>query len=325
MGNPKGSEAGFTLFEETVFGQAPAVPDGVTLHLVTFGLTESQELIEDETIGAGRGVNESMLGDISDDGDLTGNLNAMGHCFLIKHLLGAVSTTGTGPYTHEFTIGNLPVGALLELDNGPNLAGASRYTQNLGRRFTAGSFEFADKGPCKFTINTVGKKVAKSATPLDATPTDYGHTALSMFSAALEVDGSAFAHAKTISMNIDNEVSADESRVVGGNGTIQAADEGRGKVTGSMTGIYNAASQALIDLAFADQSSSLKITLSKGDGLGSAGNESIEFLIPNLKFGPVVPGVEGPAGRSFSVDFSAFAQGSDLGIKVTVKNSIETI
>lgn len=325
MANPKGSQAGFVLFEETEFGVAPGSPDGVKLHLVNFNLSESQGLEEDETLGSGRGVNEPIQGDITNDGDLVGNLNATAHAFLIKHLLGAVNTTGAGPYTHEITLGSLPVGAHIELDNGPNLPGSSRYSRNSGRRFTGASFEFADKGFCSFTINTVGKKVIQSASPLDATPSDYGHAALSMFSAVLKEDGTEFAFAKTISLSIDNEVEADESRVIGGQGTIQAADEGRCKITGTITGILNSNSQAIIDKGFAGTESSLEINLSHGDGLGSAGNESVQFLIQQLKYGPVVPGVEGPAGRSFSVDFSAYVKGSDLGMKVTFKNEIASL
>lgn len=325
MSGPRGSEAEFALFTESVFGTDPGAPDGVKLHLVECNLSESQELIEDETLTGGRGVAKPMLGDITNDGSLVGNLNGTSHAFLLFHLLGGVDTTGADPYTHVFTGAALPAGAMIEIDNGPKITGASRYAKNNGRRFTSAEFNFTDKGPCRFTINTVGKKVNKSATPLDATLTDYGHQAFTMFSANLLEGGAAFASAKTITMRVESEVEADETRVVGGQGQIQDAPEGRMVVTGTITGVYNDESQAVIDKGFAGTESSLQITLSHGDGLGSAGNESVEFLVQQLIFGPVVPGVSGPAGREFSVEFSAFLDGTDLGLQVTVKNAIATI
>ncbi|MBL4761541.1 MAG: hypothetical protein JKY93_02450 [Gammaproteobacteria bacterium] len=322
----RGKDTTFAIFDEDLgeFGNDPAAPNGFIMHLLSYGITESLELIADETIIAGRGVARPTAGDITGDGALVGNMNGTSFAKLLKHVMGSVATTGAGPYTHVFEIGDLPVSALFELDNGTVLAGPGRYEKANGRRIASADFSFGDKGQAGFTLNTMGKKINKAATPLDATLTDLGHRSFSMFSATLEENGVAFASAKTVSVKIDNEL-GDSSRVIGGGGEAQGFPEGRGAVSGSMAGLLTTAGQALIDKGFAGTSTSLKITLKHGSGDGSAGNESIEFMLDNIAFKPKSSEVSGVNGREFSMDFDGFESGGNLGLKITIKNAIATM
>ena len=324
MEQAKGIEAGFAVFEENVYGQDPTSPNGQKLYLKTFEITKTQDKEDDETLSAGRGVLEPIDGSVDVGGSLTANLSGQSLGVMIKHLLGSVATTGSGPYSHVFTIGDLPIGLTLELDNGPSLAGPNRYVKYNGCRVASASFTFADKGfiECSFTM--MGADGVKSSTPLDATLTDYGHKAFAAFSAVLLEGGSAFASAKTITLNIDNDLEGD-SYVVGGQGKRQSLAEGRCKVTGQLTVLLNTAGQALVNKGLDGTETSLKITVKEGNGLGTEDNASCEFLVQQLKYSKVVPGVTGPSGREASLDFSAYLNAADLGLQITLKNAVDSI
>lgn len=73
--------------------------------------------------------------------------------------------------------------------------------------------------------------------------------------------------------------------------------------------------------------SSLKVTWAYGDGLGSAGNESLEILIPELIYSPNAPEVSGPMGVKVSLPFEAYYENSTeaTAIQIILKNSQATI
>ena len=86
-------------------------------------------------------------------------------------------------------------------------------------------------------------------------------------------------------------------------------------------------SAALLTKARASTDTQLKITLSRGTGAGSAGNESIEFLVKEMVYEVNSPVIEGPAGLSVQLGFRGFkaSGGTDYGLQITVKNAIATI
>ena len=99
--------------------------------------------------------------------------------------------------------------------------------------------------------------------------------------------------------------------------------EGQGKISGTLTAIFD--SQVLMDKALNDTESSIQVTLSRGDGLGSAGNESIDFTLQQLKYEPTTPSVEGPNGIEISLPFIGYLNGANLGIEVVVSNNVATV
>jgi hypothetical protein len=320
----KGNQAGFTIFEQDARGADPGTPDGEKLYLKQFNIGKSQERLEDETIAAGRGVLEPIPGNIDVGGPLNGNLGGQSFGKLLKNLLGIVNTSGAGPYQHVITIGDLTTWLLFELDNGATLAGTSRYMKYRDCKIASATFTFKDSGfiDCSFTI--MGADGIKSATPLDASITDLGHKSFSAFSGILKEGGSVFASATEITLTIDNDLSGD-GYVFGGQGVRQDIAEGQCKVSGSVTGLLNSDGQAIVDKGIDDTETSLEISVQDGVGDGTSGNEKCTFLVQQMKYGVAVPGVDGPAGRVFSVDFSAYLSGADSGLEITLENAVATI
>lgn len=318
----RGSQSALAVFEETVFGVAPGSPDGTLFRYKSNGLTSDQNLIKSETLGGGRERTVPGLGNIDAAGDIVSELSAENDGTFLKHALGVSVPTGAGPYVHTMSLGDLPVGMALEKDFGSNISGTGRYEMFNGDRIASASFKFPSEGHVEASYSVKGAKSTLAAAALDATLTDNGHTPFTAFQAAIEEGGATIATVTDAEIKIDNEL--DESVfVIGGAGVRASLGEGFASVSGSITTIFD--SPAILAKAIAGTTSSLKITLSRGDGLGSAGNESIEFFVNQLIYQRTSPSIEGPGGVLATFNFEAFRDGATGGLTVTVKNALATV
>ena len=322
MPQAKGTSAVVALFEEDTYGQSPAAPNGQLLYKTSFGVQKSQDRIEDDTLSDARSRAEPMLGNIDVGGSLEQNLSAHGIGTLLKHLMGVVATTGGSPYAHAFTVGDLPTGLTLEVDYGAPLSGSGRYIRYHGCKIGSAAFSFPTSGACTASFTLQGVDGVPAAAPLDATLTDNGHASFSAFSAAIEEGGASIGNVTSVDFTVDNGLDGD-TYVIGGQGKRLCLEEGFVGISGSLTAVFN--STDLMNKALNNIESSLKITLSRGTGNGSVGNESIEFLMSQIKYEPTTPSIDGPAGISITLPFFAYAKAADLGLKITLKNNVSTV
>ncbi len=322
MAQARGSQATIALFEEDVFGADPTTPDGQKVYVTSFGLAKQQNRIDSNTLTNSRGRAEPMLGNVNVSGALAMELGAESLGTIMKHAMGTNVTTGAGPYVHTMTIGDLPLGLTMEVDYGAEISGSGRYVKYNGCRVNQASFEFPQEGACTASFDMVGTQATPAAAALDATLTDAGHTTFSSFSATIEEGGASIATVKSVSLTVANDLSQD-SYVIGSGGVRTALPEQFSSVSGTLTAVFD--DPALMNKALNDTQSSLKVTVSRGDGLGSAGNESIEFLVQQMKYEPTTPSVSGPGGIEISLPFKAYKVGADLGLQVIVKNAVATV
>lgn len=319
MSQARGSEANFALFEEDTYGQDPGTPSGFKMYLTSFGLQKQRRNIPSQTLTPDRSMEEPMRGNVDVTGPIGMEMNAESMGMLFKHLLGSVSTTGADPYSHEFTIGDLPTSLLLEKDYGANISGSGRYEKYNGIRLARGRFQFPQEGPALASFDCVGADMAQDSSALDGSPTDNGMTPFSMFEASIQEGGGAIAVVQSAEMVLDNGLDTGQY-VVGGSGVRAGLPEGKAGISGRLTALFD--STSLLNKALNDTESSLQITLTRGDGLGSAGNESMEFLVQQLKYSPNSPPINGPGGVLVNLDFIGYKSGADLGFKVTLNNAV---
>jgi hypothetical protein len=108
--------------------------------------------------------------------------------------------------------------------------------------------------------------------------------------------------------------------VIGGSGFRRALPEGFATITGSLTALFE--SGTLLAKAIAGTETALSITCSRGNGLGSAGNESILFEITQMKYELAGIPVDGPKGLLTPMNFKGYYKAGDSGFQVTVKNAV---
>lgn len=208
-------------------------------------------------------------------------------------------------YDHVFTPRGTErtEGFLMETDFGSEISSSHRYILFKGLRASRGTFKFGASGFIEATIDCIGADFDKTvAAPIDATPDDYGHSAFSMMSARIELDGGATGDVKELNLTLDNDLD-DTQRSIGGGGVRSDIPAGRFMVSGSGKFKFKDALGALLDNAVSGVSGSIVLKVYNGTGDGTSGNEAMYVRIPDQLFKVKTPGVSGPKGIDVDLEF----------------------
>jgi hypothetical protein len=321
MPQATGANAKIIYDVESTYGSTPGAPASIVLPFVSENLTQKRALFRTNVMRGNRNQVVPKRGNKDVGGSITTELNPyMGKP--LKHLLGANVTTGAGPYTHTMKIGALPVSLCFEkqyLD-----LGTPQYALFNGCRIGRGSFSFGNEGVIPLTLDIIGKKETLSGSSFHGSPTDLGHNPFDMFEATILEGGSSIAIVSSVSLDISNDLDGG-MYVIGGAGERRALPEGVTAITGTLTALFEDAT--LYTKAVNNTESSLKITLSRGNGLGSAGNESLEILVPELVYEQNSPQIAGPRGIVVELPFSAYYDNAaeTTSLQMILKNTQATL
>jgi hypothetical protein len=323
MAQAQGIDLVAAIYEESTYGVEPGSPAGKRLHLTRFGLEPSRNELESATLHPARAMPKPSAGNYNVAGDLVAEIGAEWAGTLLKHSIGPVTTSGAGPYSHEIKIGALPVGLTVERDHGAALAGSGRFERFNGCRVGSWEVNVPVEGYVLYTVSLVGRDSAPYSAALDASYDDPGHTPFTSFDVSLiEEGGSGIAYVESARIRCANNL--DESLfALGGGGKRRALTAGKAPITGELVLLLE--SYALIQKARDRTPTSFQLTLSRGDGLGSAGNESIDFLVEQALLELRGTPVEGDAGIKVTLPFRAYRDGADNGLVATVKNAVATV
>lgn len=322
MAQVRGSDSTIALYEETTYNQAPGTPAGYLMYLTSFGLQKTQNRIQSNILSGERSRAEGVLGNVDVTGDVVTEIHSETMSRLIKHALGTVATTGTGPYTHTATIANLPVGLTMEIDYGSTLSGAGRFVQYHGCRIGQVTFNFPVEGPATSTFSMTGASITQASAALDTSLTDDGATPFSAFDATIDEGGSAIATVQSVDVTLNNELDT-SGYTIGGSGTRRQLPEGFATISGNITALFE--DLTLLNKALNQTETSLKVIMQRGVGDGSAGNEYFELLVEQLKYAPTTPPVDGPGGLLVKLPFTAYRSGTQKGLQIITKNQIATL
>ncbi len=305
MSQATGANSQVIYQAETQFGVTPATPDAQKLYILSESLNQKRNLNKTNVLRGNRNPVKPTRGNKDVSGSINTELDPyMG--ILLKHLFGSVVTTGAGANkTHTGKIGALPVG--LTIEKGFLDLADPQYALINGCRINKGSFEFGPEGVVPFSLDYLGKKLTLSGTSFDPTVTDLGHLAWDMFEASIQEGGSAIAVVSNTKVDVENDLDGG-MYVIGGGGERRAIPEGATLVSGTLTALFE--DTALITKASGFTESSLKVSLVRGSGDGTAGNESFELFIPELVYGEAYPVISGPKGILVELPFSAFYDNS---------------
>ncbi len=315
-----------TGFTQPAFRELPAEPDAEVLYVRTLEFADNQPLEQDPTLAGGfRGELRGQRGRIDASGTAVVTI-APSIAFWLKHLIGVPTTTGDspGPYTHTFVVAGganaLPAALGLERDFSNRIATPGRYVRDQDIRIESATFAFSTASPYQqatFNLRGASRKTLP-AEPFDASPTDYGHAGFGVANLSLSLDGGATqACIETLNFTWNNGLDTDLYCLNDG-GQRHDLPEGELVVTGD--GVVQFDTPAMLAKAQNDQNLALLITLSRGNGNGAAGNESLVINIPLSVIEAPTPGVTGPRGLKQNFTFRAFrTSGSELGITAVLK------
>lgn len=328
---PTGTQITLAGFTETAFNTVPGAPDGERLYVQSFNVTGTAGRITDPTLSGYRGEVRSVEDAEDVSGDVVVTIAPESIGFWLKHLFGAPVTTGVGPYTHTFTAampgetGALPAGMLIEKDLSSAIAAPGRFLRYSGLRVNNGSFNFAARGSlASLTLSLLGAGVdATAVAALDATLTDPGHSGFSTRQISIELDGGAITlNALSGTLAWGNDLDPDLF-VLNGTGQRASLPEGFARPTGNVEAILDSAD--LLNKVLGDVDGALVYTLSRGDGLGTAGNESLVISVPDMVFRRTTPATPGPRGLRLPLQFTSHRTSGELGVTAVLKNARATI
>lgn len=328
MSMVRGTAVKTQIVPETTFKTPGAT--GEQLSVVSIGVVPDQQRVQSATLSGFRGQARSVAGQNNVSGPISIELAPEDVGIYLKHLIGAPTTTGAGPYTHVFTPASsganaLPVGFTVQYDYGAAIASASRFLRLNGCRISQGTFNFTPNGTQTLQLDVMGSQFSQSNTDLDATPVVLGHTNWEAVNLTVVVGGGSPKDLcfNSLSLTFNNDLDPDVFCISGG-GVRDSLPEGFVNITGQ--GVLFFDDEDVIDMILSGADTEIKVTLSRGNGLGSAGNESLEINLANIVFNKTAPPVEGPRGLRVNASFTAHRVGSvEIAATATLKNAMATI
>ena len=312
MAQAKGSKVRIIYDGEVTFGtrrDQDTPTTTVVAHVLPFvneSLRQTRNLIDSQSIRSARDTRAPVRGNSEVAGDITVELDPyMGK--LLYNALGTVSTTGASPYSHTFTVEDLPAGMSIEKQF-TDLTTPQYFVYN-GCKVNSFKVALKSEGYIDASFSIMGAVETVTAASMDASPTDYSASAVggafNAFTATIKEGGVALGIVTELDFTLENNLDG-SIFVIDGTGKRYALPEGLAKVSGTMKILFEDMTQ--YTKAINSTESSLEVTLSNGTGDGSAYNEKIMFVIDELLFAPQSPAVDGPSGVMVELPFTAYYQ-----------------
>lgn len=319
MTQARGSSGQILIQKESVYKTAPGSPATVAIPFISETLRQSRNLHQSTVITSNRNPTQPSRGNVDVAGGIVTETGA-NIAILFEAVLGSTTTTGSDPYTHTIKVGDLS-SWLIE----KGFTDINQYFLYLGCKVSSMSMDITSEGFQQVTFDFMGATEAVTGSTYDSSETNFAKVSFDGFSASLEEGGSTIANVKSITgLTISNGLDGD-SYVIGGAGTRQDLPDGVVSVSGTVSALFE--NLTLYTKALNHTESSLEVTFTNGDGLGSAGNESFVLKIPELVYAPDAPVISGPTGVLVELPFQGFytnaAEASTM--QVIIKNQIATL
>jgi hypothetical protein len=309
------------MLEEVTWGVTPSVTSGdsSTIPFENESLTQGQALESNPHISGSREMTAPVKGRSEAGGDMAFRLNPFMHNLLWKAALGDPVDAGVGPYTHTYTVSATLPSYSMEV----GWTDISEYWLATGMTLGNLRCTVRDSGFVEMSATFAGKGGTMSATSFDSAPSTDSDNPFDLTDAniALTEGGSPLATATEVEFEINNNLDL-ENYVIANEGQRGAVPYGRCGISGTLNAFFS--DSTLYDKAVAGTESAIVITLKRGDGLGSAGNESCVITIPEIRYEVQTPAVESEAGILVSLPFMAYYDDATEGsaIEVVVSNDV---
>lgn len=292
MAQQKGSTAKIVLGWESTYAVAPSA--GFFMPINTFTPNFSQNVNTPDTLQGNRNPVQPFRGNWENSFSLTVPADSEAMWYWLRALFNDPTTTGAGPYVHEFKVNNVQPSFSLEAQF-PDLA-TPQYFQYLGCKIGTLSLTIGGDGELLVTLGGNGSYLNIATSPFAASPTTVNIARLNNFQASIEEGGSSLSDGTELSINLD--MGLDPVRVIGGQGRVGSINEGIAKVSGDLSTLLE--DVTLYNKALNATESSLKATLANG------ASSILEYEMQEVEFGVDSPAIDGPKGLLAKLNYSAF-------------------
>lgn len=322
MKHVKGTDTAIMLaFEDAgKYNGDITTPAGYLMPFDSCGVLASQGKSENNTILNTRTKAKPGLGNIDVGGAVVSLLGPVSSGVWLKALFGGHEKTGTGPYTHVFTPAKDVPSFKLEKDMGHQLA-TNRFELLGGLKVAGIDFQFTQEGRQGITVNLKGASQSFANTSIDGAATEMRlDDAWDGMNLSIKEGGVEVGVANAVSVNMSNNLDESNGYLIPKEsegekaGTRQALPAQFFTANGALTTIFSDTS--FIDKGTNNADSTLEIKLTRGDGTGTAGNESLVIAFSRVVYERTSPEISGPGGVMLSVNFESFGD-----VTATLKNA----
>lgn len=298
-----GGKGQFLYAEETTWGTPPGGNwKKLAAAIHQDSLDGTIEELTSKAINPNRVLENARGGVKAVGGSLGFEMPITGLGTLLKHALGKITTTGTGPYTHVIKRDSLPVGLSIE----KGLTDIGQYFVFAGCRIDKLSLSLDAKGMVTGSLDVLGKSVTRAEASAGGTPAALAHVPVVSHEAAVVELGNVAAQVVGMDLNMTNNLDGDVyilgSRERGG------LPEGRGECSGNLSLMFrddNAAS--IFDTWNNETETSIKVRYVDGNG------NYVQIWLPRIKFfGGLIPKLATEKGIILPVPFRALKDATEL-------------
>ena len=226
---------------ETVYGTPPS-GNYIKFPFVSTDLGSEQGLIASDLLGQGRDPSQPIRDVIRVEGNVVVPVDLRNFGHWLKALLGAPTTTGTGPYTHTFVSGAASLPSLaLEV----GMPEVPIFFTEAGVRVNSAQLTFARSGAANATLNCIAQGETDAGVTGGGTPTTASLTRFNQFQASIKKDGVQLGNVTGAQLTYSNNLERIET--IRSDGKIDGADPTIAALTGNIEVRF--ADTALIDAA----------------------------------------------------------------------------
>ena len=226
---------------ETVYGTPPS-GNYIKFPFVSSDLGSEQGLIASDLLGQGRDPSQPIRDVIRVEGNVVVPVDLRNFGHWLKALLGAPTTTGSGPYTHTFTSGAASLPSIaLEV----GMPEVPIFFTEAGVRVNSVQLSFARSGAANATLNCIAQGETDATVTGGGTPTVAALTRFNQFQGSIKKDGVQLGNVTGAQLTYSNNLERIET--IRSDGKIDGADPTIAALTGNIEVRF--ADTALIDAA----------------------------------------------------------------------------
>ena len=303
MARARGANAIMAAAFETTYGTPPA-SGYKKLPFVSSALGEEQNLIESDLLGLGREPLPPNKDVANNEGDVVVPVDLRNFGYWLKLLLGAPTTTGTGPYTHTYVSGALALPSMaIEI----GLPDVPSYGMNFGVRANTMTIQMQRSGFLNATMGLIAQGETRSASSGAGTPSE---AAIERFSQGIgEIKRNGVALGNIVSAELTYSNNLDKVEVIRPDGRIEDAEPAMVAANGNI--VVRFADTTLLDQAIDGTACELSF------GWEIDADRSLLFTLHEVYLPRPKLSVSGPGGVQATFAFQA-AKDSTLQKTMTV-------
>ena len=310
MAHQKGSTVVHKMgFELVAYGTAAAA--GYIVPINSFNVRSTRALNRRATLQGNRNPIEPFAGNLSVGGNIVVPVDSVGLALWLIGMFGLPTTSGAGPYVHEFKVPSEQ--RSLTLETGFTDLATDKFQRFVGCKISSFAMTTGGDGELVANIGIMGKSDSMEAATFHA-GTAVTLVPVNNFQAVILEGGGAIATVTELSINLDFPLTP--YYVIGGSGSVGSLAEDTVGVSGNIKCLFQ--DTTLLDKALAGTESSLKLTVT------GAANSIFELEVQELLYERNSVPVPGPQGLLVDLNFQGFySNGSEAsGIVARLTNGV---